>query len=181
MINPLVSLCSRRLNGGAGSRIVCINRAGLISLWLLLLSLGASIQPAQASSPASGPVNYETITFLNTDGHSYTRYTTTRSDQTSYQVFFDKTANLDDYVYINPNEYEYSESDPKANVLSFAQGNYALISVGDYVNHDHPERSLVTQDSDGTFTLSSWDGKKQSNGHYGFWNSPANFSSFAIA
>ena len=148
---------------------------------LIVVIMLLTLAPYGLDSRPAKRVNYESITFLGGDGHSYTRYTTTRSDQTTYEVFFDKTDTLDDYLYINPNQYEYVESDPQANILRFAQGNYGLISVGDYVNKEHPEQSLVTQNADGVFMLRSWDGKKQSNGHYGFWNTPQNFSTFAIA
>ncbi|MEM7098095.1 MAG: OmpA family protein [Pseudomonadota bacterium] len=149
-------------------------------LWLVAIATSLlSISETNGREPER--VNYESITFLNSDGHTYTRYTTTRSEQSQYEVFFDKTDTLDDYLYINPNQYEYKETDPRANVLRFDQGSYGLISVGDYVNHSQPELSLVTRDSDGIFTLQTWDRKKQGNGHYGFWNMPDNFTTFAIA
>ncbi|MEM9624067.1 MAG: OmpA family protein, partial [Pseudomonadota bacterium] len=126
-------------------------------------------------------VNYETITFLATDGHRYTKYTTTRSDAKTYSVFFDKSEKLEDYIYINPNEYELLETDQRANVLQFSQGSYGVLSQGDFVNDTEPQNSLVSVDREGIYTLRTWDGKKQSNGNYGFWNSPEDFSSFAAA
>ena len=126
-------------------------------------------------------MNYESVTFLAGDGHQFTRYTTTRSDKGNYDVFFDKADRLQDYLYINPNQFEFIDTDPHANILRFKQGNYALISQGDYVNHEYPERSSVREDADGLYTLTTWDGKKQPNGHYGFWNTPNNFTSFAVA
>lgn len=126
-------------------------------------------------------VNYETITFLANNGHQYTKYTTTRSTANTYNVFFDKSESLENYIYINPNNYQFDEADNLANVLRFQQGSYGLLSQGDFVNTTAPQKSLLTIDSNGIYTLRTWDGSKQNNGHYGFWNSPGDFSSFAAA
>ncbi len=131
--------------------------------------------------PGRAAVNYETITFLAADGHRFTKYTTTRSDEATYSVFFDRSERLEDYLYINPNEYEFDANNNGTNVLRFNQGSYGLLSQGDYVNVQQPEKSLVTVDSTGTYTLTTWDGNKQPNGHYGFWNTPDNFTTFAAA
>ena len=131
--------------------------------------------------PASANVNYETVTFINTDGHSWVNYVTTRSNASSYTVFLDKNDLLDDYLYINPNDYRFDTSFPDANRLQFQQGNYAFISQGDYIDVENPANSLVTIDGDGLHTLRTWDGNKLDNGHYGFWNTPTDFASFAAA
>ncbi len=146
----------------------------------LVLLLPCVLLPTQVVAKPS-QVNYETIAFLAGDGHHYTKYTTTRSDAKRYNVFFDKAETLPDYLYINPNRYEFDESAGGANVLRFQQGSYALISQGDYVNSNQPDLSLVRIDQEGTYTLTTWDGKKQKNGHYGFWNEPGNFTTFAAA
>lgn len=126
-------------------------------------------------------VSYETLTFIDSDGHSYVNYATTRSDVDSYTVFLDKAENLGDYLYINPNRYEFDDSDGASNRLIFEQGSYALISQGDYINPAAPEKSAVKVDPNGLYRLNTWDGKKQNNGHYGIWNSPDPFARFAAA
>lgn len=126
-------------------------------------------------------VSYETLTFIDGDGHRYVNYATTRSDVDNYTVFLDKAENLGDYLYINPNRYEFDESASMSNELRFDQGSYALINQGDYVNASAPEKSAVKVSSDGTYALRTWNGQKQPNGHYGIWNTPDPFDRFASA
>jgi flagellar motor protein MotB len=130
---------------------------------------------------AHAQVSYETLTFIDSDGYSYVNYATTRSDVNSYTVFLDKAENLGDYLYINPNQYQFDDSEPSFNQLKFDQGSYATISQGSYINTLQPEKSSVQVESDGTYRLRTWDGTKQSNGHYGIWNTPDPFARFAAA
>jgi len=147
------------------------------------IGLGALLFVATITSTqnARADVSYETLTFINGDGHSYVNYTTTRSEANNYSVFLDKAENLGDYLYINPNRYEFDETDPRTNKLSFGQGSYALISQGDYLNTTAPEKSALKVGKDGTYALRTWNGEKQSNGHYGIWNTPDSFTRFAAA
>ena len=133
------------------------------------------------SSAVVANVNFETVTFINADGHRWVNYVTTRSNAASYTVFLDKANTLDSYLYINPNRYSFDEEAGDANRLRFAQGNYALISQGDYIRADAPEESLVTISDSGIFTLKTWNGKKLDNGHFGYWNTPTNYANFASA
>ncbi len=130
---------------------------------------------------AFAQVSFETLTFINEDGHSYVNYATTRSDVPSYTVFLDKADSLGDYLYINPNRYEFDDSASDTNRLIFDQGSYALISEGDYVNASAPEKSAVTRDREGIYHLNTWDGQKHANGHYGIWNDPEPYGRFASA
>ncbi len=134
-----------------------------------------------AEVSASPQISYETVTFIDTDGHRYVNYATTRSRQDSYAVFMDKDASLNDYLFVSPNQYDYDDSRRDNNVLRFAQGSYALMSQGDYIDHEDPDNSSVTVDGDGIYTLSTWDGTRAANGHFGYWNSPHDYSYFAIA
>ena len=136
---------------------------------------------ATAPSWSYAEVNYETISFIKSNGHEYTNYTTTRSDGETYAVFIDKSESLSDFLFINPNTFTYDESPKNANALRFKQGSYALLSNGDYVNTHNPENSQVKVDQNGIYTLKSWDGQKLENGHFGHWNSPEDFTSFAAA
>ncbi|XOV82976.1 MAG: flagellar motor protein MotB [bacterium] len=142
-------------------------------LWAVLTFL--------ASGSAYAKVSYETLTFIDSDGYSYVNYATTRSDVNSYTVFLDKAENLGDYLYINPNQYQFDDSEPAFNQLKFDQGSYATISQGSFINALQPEKSAVRIERDGTYRLQTWDGSKQSNGHYGIWNTPDPFARFAAA
>ncbi len=130
---------------------------------------------------ASAKVSYETLTFIESDGHSYVNYATTRSDVNSYTVFLDKAENLGDYLYINPNQYQFDDSQNDYNQLKFDQGSYATINQGSFINVSQPEKSAVHINADGTYKLRTWDGAKQANGHYGIWNTPDPFARFAAA
>jgi chemotaxis protein MotB len=126
-------------------------------------------------------VSYETVTFIDTDGHRYVNYATTRSAEETYSVFMDKAASLDDYLFVSPNSYQFDESSSENNILRFQQGSYALMSQGDYIDTTEPAQSAVTVDDEGVYTLSTWDGRRHSNGHYGYWNTPDNYANFASA
>ncbi len=134
-----------------------------------------------AAAPALADVNYETLTFINADGHTYLNYATTRSDVDGYTVFLDKADSLGDYLYINPNRYEFDDTASDANRLVFDQGSYALISQGDFINAAAPQKSAVKLDRQGIYHLRTWDGVKQANGHYGIWNDPEPYTRFASA
>jgi hypothetical protein len=74
----------------------------------------------------------ETVWFLKEDGRHYLSYSTVRTDSPRYDLYLDKSAALEDYLYIFPNAYQWDvESDPKANILHFSQSDYATISLGD--------------------------------------------------
>ena len=130
---------------------------------------------------AVAEVSFETLTFIESDGHTYTNYATTRSDGDRYTVFLDPNERLADFLYINPNRYEFAQSTNGANLLEFDQGSYALINRGNFIDFATPNNSAVTIDDEGIYHLRTWDGKKQANGHYGFWNSPDAFGNFAAA
>ncbi len=144
-------------------------------LWALAFCMVA------ASTSSLAQVSYETVTFIGGDGHRYVNYATTRSDADTYTVFFNKAEDLQGYLYINPNEYQFDRSSQDANLLRFQQGSYALISQGDYINAQAPEESSVTISSKGVFKLSTWNGKMAQNEHFGIWNTPGDFSNFAAA
>jgi chemotaxis protein MotB len=128
-----------------------------------------------------GEVSFETLTFIESDGHTYTNYATTRSDGDSYTVFLDPSERLGDFLYINPNRYTFAESGNGGHQLQFEQGSYALINRGSYIDKHNPLNSAVSIDPDGTYRLNTWNGTKQANGHYGFWNAPDPYNHFAAA
>ena len=130
------------------------------------------------SAAAWAEVSFETLTFIEADGHTYTNYSTTRSDGDEYTVFLDPSENLSNFLYVNPNRYEVS---PESHSLLFEQGSYALINRGDFIDSNNPQNSAVRIDSEGVYHLSTWRGEKQANGHYGFWHAPEPYQNFAAA
>lgn len=132
------------------------------------------------SSPAAAQtVVAENITFLQADGRHYLSYRTTRSDSSSHNIHVKKESGksrdeyLKPFLYIYPNEYTWdSTSNRDAHLLRFSQGSYAMMRPGEL------QKGLTVTD-EGTYVFHSWDGSKTSDGHYGFWNTPGNFSQFA--
>ncbi len=119
---------------------------------------------------------YETVTFIGSDGVQFVNYTTTRSDAPTYTVHLDKTEFIENYLYINPNEYTFDNTKAGKNKLTFAQGDYALINQGRYDDDESPQ---VVIDGEGIYTLNTWRGDTQEDGHYGFWNAREPFANFA--
>ncbi|MEM7079266.1 MAG: OmpA family protein [Pseudomonadota bacterium] len=130
---------------------------------------------------SAASVSYETITFISSDGHSYVNYATTRSENSSYNVFMPKGSQLSEYLYINPHDFEFDTTSSENDVLRFSQGSYALMSEGDYSDPDDPHEARVEVDEEGNMALVTWNGIKQSDGHFGYWNVPDNFAHFASA
>jgi flagellar motor protein MotB len=142
-----------------------------IILCLLLLGSALSVEAAT--------VIKEKIIFLKEDGQHYLGYETIRTNYSSYDLNYLKVAggkpedNLKGFFYINPNEYTWdATSNPQYDLLKFAQGSWATLG----------EDSLgenLTLNEKGTYIFGNWNGKtKTSEGHYGEWNSPDNFSQF---
>lgn len=121
-------------------------------------------------------VSKEEIIFLREDGRSYINYTSLRSSQSSYSVWFSKASNLKNYLYINPNNYRWdTRSKSQFNVLKFLRGSYALMNFGTLANN------LLRISPNGTFRYSNWDGHtKTRDGHYGIWNAPQRLDHLAV-
>ena len=156
-------------------------RLVVVAVCFVTITFTLTSQMVFADADDGPHVNYETVVFIANDGHQFTRYVTTRSQRPNYKVLFDKSETLANYLYISPNNYVFDDTKPRTNSLIFDQGSYALISQGDLVNLADPDKSLVSVDSEGIYHLRTWDGSKQANGHYGYWNTPDNYQSFAIA
>ncbi len=118
----------------------------------------------------------EEINFLREDGRSYINYTSLRSRKSAYSVWFGKTSNLDRYLYINPNNYQWdTRSNRRFNVLKFLSGSYALMNFGTL------KRNLLSVSPHGTYRYTNWDGRTKSrDGHYGIWNAPGSFQQLAV-
>ncbi len=120
----------------------------------------------------------EQIHFLQEDGRHALRYYTTRSDASSYQLHFWKEQgkqadrHLDEFLYIYPNQWQWDViSDTASDLLIFPQGSYALMDRSEF-------ESKLSIDDKGVYTYTSWDQKKQPDGHFGYWNKPDDFDQF---
>ena len=116
----------------------------------------------------------ENLVFMKEDGSSYLLQRSMRTDWPQYHFYLDKDKGLDSLYYIDPNEYEWDESNPDANILKFNRGTFTIMYPGNYGDR-------VTVDEQGIYTLNTWDGTKLEDGHYGSWNKPDNFSRFVQA
>jgi len=124
----------------------------------------------------------ENLFFINENGEDYISYGTTRTRYTSYNLWLKKEGStdekvaLEDYLYIFPKEYRWNaQKKPKHNVISFPSGDFAVMKTGNF-----RESEQLTQDAEGVFHLTNWDGKtKLSNGHYAKW-STGGFSKIAM-
>ncbi len=120
----------------------------------------------------------EEIVFLNEDGKSSIVYSSTRSGFSSYNVWFLRDDikkpedHLRDYLYVYPERYDWNTKDERYDILMFPEGSYAFLKYQKLAN-------LEIRD-DGVFVYRNWDGKtKTPEGHYGYWNSPSNYTRFA--
>ncbi len=116
----------------------------------------------------------ENLVFLKEDGNSYLLQRSMRTDRQQYDFYLDKDLGLDSLYYIDPNQYEWDETNPDVNILKFMRGTFTIMYPGSYGDR-------VTVDEQGIHTLNTWDGEKLKDGHYGSWNIPDNFSRFVQA
>ncbi len=143
--------------------------AGIAALLALLL------WSAGLLAAADKRVISESIIQLREDGRSYIQHRAMRTDWSQYEFHVNKHLGLKDFFYIYPNDFEWDDkSSPTSNILKFRQGTFVVMYPGKFEGE-------VTQDDDGVFTFSSWDGKKREDGLFGFWNTPGNFSRFVYA
>lgn len=125
----------------------------------------------------------ERIFFLDENGVDYVRYDTTRTDQHSYEIWFDKKADktpeqhLNDYLYLYPNEYKWDgTTQSKYDLMKIASGSYATLVQGELV------RDTELTIDDGVYTYTNWDGiTKNTDQHFGIWNKPYNFTKLIYA
>lgn len=127
------------------------------------------------SDKALAEVVSETLMFLNPDARSYLLQRALRSDAPRHRFYVDKGTQLEDFVYIDPNQYEWIDSAAEANTLGFAQGDFVVMYPGRI-----PETQLRHQ-TDGTHVYDSWDGKTRADGHFGSWYAPGDFDRFVHA
>jgi len=143
--------------------------------YFALLALSCIVFNAQPNlGIAANTVFSENIIYIQPDGKSYVIRRSASSDWSSYNLFFDKNLSLDEFYYIYPNQYTWDTKSAKdSNSLKFNAGEYVVI----YRDKFDKELSI---DKNKIYTYKSWDGVKNNDGRYGFWNAPNNYSSFVF-
>ncbi|MGD8908386.1 MAG: flagellar motor protein MotB [Chromatiales bacterium] len=148
---------------------------------LLLTSSGLSL----ASEETAG-ANSERIYFIQEDGRHAMVYTTSRSDFSTYSLWFGKQKDytpekyLEDFHYIYPNSRDWKSREHNEHmVLKLPQGDFASLK---WVNLEDKGRLQV--DEDGVYYYRSWNldrEAKSPEGHFGIWNSPGDFKKIACS
>lgn len=123
------------------------------------------------ATAAQAGVVREDIVVLGSDGRTFTVYKTLRSDMSRRQVVLANGNTVDDYLYIQPDEFK-KQVVAAGTRLSFKGGDYAILRTG---RLDSARLSAGTGDR---FTFHSWNGKILDNGHFGKWNAPNPFETF---
>ena len=150
------------------NKLKYLKTAGMAMLLLVLLAWSGITLSATDKKVIS-----ESIVQLREDGRSYIQHRTMRTDWDQYEFHVNKTLDIKDFYYIYPNDFEWDDkSSETSNILSFKQGTFVVMYPGKF-------ETEVTQDDNGVYTFSSWDGKKREDGTFGFWNTPGNFTRFA--
>jgi len=148
---------------------------------ILLMSSSLSV----SSEYADGAIS-ERIYFIQEDGRHALVYTTSRSDFSTYSLWFAKqkgyTAEnyLEDFYYLYPNSDNWlAEEDDKYMALKLPYGDFASLK---WVNLEENGRLQV--DKDGVYYFRNWneeEEEKTAEGHYGIWNSPSDFKQLACS
>ena len=129
------------------------------------------------------PAVSEKIIFLNEDGRHYVRYDTTRTDHSSYSLWFENQEgllpeqHLKDFLYLYPNEHQWDTTkQPGYDLMKITSGSYATLVQGELDNTE------ITIGNDGVYSYTNWDGKTRTpDNHYGIWNEPDIFSQLTYA
>ncbi len=150
-----------------------LGRAALGPLAALALAVlpGGGARAAQSS---------EWLIFIGADGHTAVQYDTIRTDSSTFDRYLPKGTTPDDFLYIFPNDFQVdTASDSKSDIFRFPIGSFALLSEADFANRS--KGPSITVEPDGTHVLRTWDGRKETNGHFGAWIMPGNFDHYALA
>jgi chemotaxis protein MotB len=140
--------------------------------------------PALFSSAMADDAVSERIYYVQQDGRHAMVYTTSRTDYSDYNIWFEAKADyqpedyLKNFLYLFPNSGEWSK-DPKPGymVLKLPLGNFASLEWADLEDHKR-----LQVDDDGVYYYQNWDGQtKTPDGHYGLWNSPDAFEQIAYS
>jgi flagellar motor protein MotB len=144
---------------------------------LIALCLLASASFAEASGVIS-----EQIYFLEEDGRHALIYTTSRSDYSNYNMWFQNREGYEtedyvkDFLYIHPNEYTWDTA---------SKNGYTLLKMHgrSFAGMERVELEAGLQvTEDGVYNFSNCRDKvKTPDGHYGLWNSPDNFKKISYS
>jgi chemotaxis protein MotB len=144
-----------------------------------LILLPAVTSPLMAADAIS-----ERIYYIQQDGRHAMVYTTSRTDYSDYNLWFEAREDytpedyLKDFLYLFPKDGEWTD-DPKPGytVLKLPLGNFASLA---WANLEDNNRLRV--DDDGIYYYQNWDGQTRTpDGHYGLWNSPDAFEQIAYS
>ncbi len=127
-----------------------------------------------SSTLARAEVVSESLVFLKEDGREYVLQRAMRTNNPQYDFYVDKQVGQNDFLYIDPNDYLWDDSQPRVNRLHFSVGSFVVMYPGRFGEQ-------VSVDEKGVYTFKSWDGQKQANGHFGMWNMPGSFDRFVYA
>lgn len=142
-----------------------------------------ALSPVCSAADAADAIS-ERIYFLQQDGRQALVYTTSRTDYSDYNIWFNNRDGygpedyLRNFLYMFPNSGEWSnDSDADYAILKLPQGNFASM---EWVNLEDDNRLQVNDD--GVYYYRNWDGQSRTpDGHYGLWNSPGAFEQIAYS
>ncbi len=124
------------------------------------------------SLPAFAEVSSETLFFLQPDGRHYLLQRSIHSDSASHRFHLPKTVRREDLRYVNPADFQWDDSLPDSNLLSFDAGGFTLIYPGVF---DDAELQRL---ADGSWRYRSWHGRPDRLGRYGYWYAPGDFDRY---
>ncbi len=131
---------------------------------LLLLALGTR---------ALAEVSSETVYFLQPDGQRYLLMRSIHSDSPTHRFHLPKEVQLEDLLHISPARYDWDDTEMDFNALSFDSGGFSLLYPGEFDTRQLNKEGELAR-------FSSWDGRKDAQGRYGFWYSPGNFDHYTF-
>lgn len=124
--------------------------------------------------PLAAQVSSETIYFVQPDGRSYLLERSLRTPASSHRFFVDKAISRDDLRHVEPQDFSWDDrSREDLNILTFDSGGFTVIFPGTL---DAPR---LEEKADGVFLYRSWDGRRNTDGRFGFWYSPNDFDAFS--
>ncbi|MCA8902009.1 MAG: flagellar motor protein MotB [Hyphomonas sp.] len=138
----------------------------------LLTGLCALLAFAQA---AAAETVREVVSFLGEDGKELVMYEGLRSSWGSYNLYYEKGKEIDDYLYFFPNQYSWDRSGDANDILRIPQGDYSFVDIVDMTPG-------LTESADGVFTYATErPDADAADPHYGYWNQPQSFDKFVYA
>lgn len=127
-----------------------------------------------STAPALASVSSETVFFLQPDGHHYLLERSIHSDNSNHRFHLPKKIQAEDLLQVTPVHYEWDDSNPDVNTITFEAGGFSLIYPGEF------SKDEVQQDAQGEWHFKSWDGRRDASGRYGYWYSPGKFDRYTF-